>query len=99
MAATAELVAKAVDGLSGTDTVLYRDIPLCLPQFDPSHSLDLVHEQAAIELSSGAARPAPLSRDRTFATGCDGCQLRNWCPGIYEDYVARHGDKEFHPVG
>jgi pyruvate-formate lyase-activating enzyme len=99
MADTAKLVAEAVDGLSGRATVAYRDIPLCLPHLDPSYSLDLFHEQAAIDLTTGATRPAPLARDRTFVAACEGCQLRKWCPGIYQDYVALHGDKEFHPVG
>lgn len=98
LAQTGELVAQAIGGMAGRVTVAYRDIPLCQPGLEPGHSLDLPHEQAAIDLGSGAARVAPLARDRTFVAACDGCRLRNWCPGIYQDYVAVHGDKEFQPV-
>ncbi len=98
MAATSQLVAEAIAGLAGGAAVAYRDIPLCQPGLPPAHSLDLAHEQGAIDLASGCTRPAPLARDRTFVAACQGCRLRRWCPGIYQDYVAAYGDKEFQPV-
>lgn len=99
VADTAQLVGEAIAGLSGRTAVAFRDIPLCQPGLSPGHSLDLAHEQAAMDLASGEARPAPLARDRTFVEACQSCPLQAWCPGIYQDYVAAHGDKEFRPVG
>lgn len=95
---TAALVAELVDRLADVATVAYRDIPLCLAPLDPAHSLDLLHEQAAIELATGVRIDVPLAADRTHVPACEGCRLRPWCPAIYDDYVGHYGDKEFETV-
>ena len=99
VADTARLVAEAIAGLTGRAAVAFRDIPLCQPGLNPSYSLDLAHEQAAIDLATGETRMASLGKDRIFVEACDSCRLRPWCPAIYQDYVAAHGDKEFKPIG
>jgi hypothetical protein len=60
-------------------------------------SLDVYHENAAVDLESGRTVPAALAADRDFASQCAGCGLRAWCPGMYKDYLREHGTGEFHP--
>ena len=92
---TAAEVRAIIDGTTGRVTVAYRDIPLCLMPDHLPWSMDFHHEHAALHLDSGELRPAPLAADRTFIETCTGCRLRNWCPGLYRDYLKRYGSGEF----
>jgi pyruvate-formate lyase-activating enzyme len=89
---------RAAAAAAGTRlAVAFRDIPLCLVTDMAGLSLDVYHENAAVDLESGRTVPAALAADRDFASQCAGCGLRAWCPGMYKDYLREHGTGEFHP--
>jgi hypothetical protein len=95
---TATEIAEAI-GASGSEvTVAFRDVPLCLMLQHLGHSMDLYHQQAALDLATGTIEPAPLARDRCFVDTCTNCRLATSCPGIYKDYLLAHGENEFHHV-
>lgn len=94
---TARVIAEVIDTVGDKAPVAFRDVPLCLLPDHLSFCMDLYHLNASVDLATGKIEPAGFRRDRCLVDACGSCRFKRVCPGIYEAYLARHGEAEFEP--
>ena len=94
---TARVIADVIERAGDKAPVAFRDVPLCLLSEHLSHCMDLYHLNASVDLATGKIKPAGFRQDRRLVDACESCRLKRACPGIYEAYLARHGEGEFEP--
>jgi uncharacterized Fe-S cluster-containing radical SAM superfamily protein len=92
-------VADFAAALGEAGTVTFRDLPFCLLPAHLAASMDLYHENAAVLLEDGKPLPSVLEQGRTFGSRCRECAVQSVCPGLYQEYLDRHGDAALVPLG